>query len=69
MSAARLREAASSIRHDVDFGQQHGDAAFLLAVAKWLDECGSAPNWEVDDLSWLFEDAITIADAYLGSAS
>lgn len=43
MTAEVLRKAASRIRHDVEFGQAHGDDTFLLAVADWLG--GQAVKW------------------------
>lgn len=37
MTADVLRQAVVRIRHDCDHDQQHGDPAFLEAVADWLD--------------------------------
>ncbi|WP_028637742.1 hypothetical protein [Nocardioides sp. URHA0032] len=82
MSAEVLRQAATRVRHDVEFGQAHGDDSFLIAVADWLD-FAAAGRGALDmvaahngrplntDGSQLFRDmeqrALTVARAYLGS--
>lgn len=72
MSASVLRRAAVRIRHDVDFGQAHGDDAFLLAVAAWLDSTANdvehvhTPVYNLT--STTVARAITVARAYLGES-
>lgn len=63
-----LARAARVIRHDVEFGQEHGDAAFLLAVADWL-EWLEPFNRFGDDNAYVVGRGIAVARAYLGEAT
>lgn len=63
-------ETAVRVKPVVINGRRHltWDPAVALSLASWLHDCGSAPGWEVADLAWLFDDALTIATAYLGTS-
>lgn len=69
--AVAMRRAAARIRHDVEYGQAHGDDAFLFAVADWLDNMAERAARNIKPELYLhnWTHALAVARAYLGESA